>query len=100
MTKGTVCWLSIRLMLHTSIIVNRSLLVYEKLYDEMLAAIVIFMTLPCPYFVFIDTSLSDHVDMLFNIGFSLEDKRGLSLGELIRPFCIMISYCYLYYLYA
>ena len=46
-------------------------------------------------FYFIDTSLSNHVDMLFNFGFSLENKRGLSLGELIRPFCIMISYCYL-----
>ena len=29
------------------------------------------------------------------IGFSLEDKRGLSLGELIRPFCIMLLYRYL-----
>ena len=27
--------------------------------------------------------------------FSLEDKRGLSLGELIRPFCIMLSCWYL-----
>ena len=26
---------------------------------------------------------------------SLEDKRGLSLGELIRPFCIMLLYQYL-----
>ena len=26
---------------------------------------------------------------------SLEDKRGLSLGELIRPFCIMLLYRYL-----
>lgn len=25
----------------------------------------------------------------------LEDKRGLSLGELIRPFCIMLLYQYL-----
>ena len=31
----------------------------------------------------------------FQYRLSLEDKRGLSLGELIRPFCIMISYCYL-----
>ena len=46
-------------------------------------------------FCFIDTSVSKHVGMFFYIGFSLEDKRGLSLGELIRPFFIMFIYCYL-----
>ena len=49
----------------------------------------------CPYFIFIDTSISKHVDIFFDFGFSLEDKRGLSLGELIRPFCIMLLYQYL-----
>ena len=44
----------------------------------------------CPYFIFIDTSISKHVDIFFDFGFSLEDKRGLTLGELIRPFCIML----------
>ena len=29
---------------------------------------------------------------VFQFWFSLEDKRGLSLGELIRPFCIMLLY--------
>ena len=57
--------------------------------------IIMNMMLLCPYFVFIDTSLSKHVDMFFDFGFSLEDKRGLSLGELIRPFCIMLLYLYL-----
>ena len=46
-------------------------------------------------FYFIDTSISKHVDILFDVGFSLEEKRGLSLGELIRPFCIMLLYQYL-----
>ena len=49
----------------------------------------------CPYFIFIDTFISKHVDIFFDFGFSLEDKRGLSLGELIRPFCIMLLYQYL-----
>ena len=49
----------------------------------------------CPYFIFIGTSISKHVDIYFDFGFSLEDKRGLSLGELIRPFCIMLLYRYL-----
>ena len=49
----------------------------------------------CPYFIFIDTSISKHVDIFFDFDFSLEDKRGLSLGELIRPFCIMLLYQYL-----
>ena len=49
----------------------------------------------CPYFIFIDTFISKHVDIFFDFDFSLEDKRGLSLGELIRPFCIMLLYRYL-----
>ena len=49
----------------------------------------------CPYFIFINTSISKQVDIFFDFGFSLEDKRGLSLGELIRPFCIMLLYRYL-----
>ena len=32
---------------------------------------------------------------VFQFRFSLEDKRGLSLGELIRPFCIILLYRYL-----
>ena len=66
-----------------------------KLCDKVCCCYIISMMLLCPYFVFIDTSLSKHVGMFFDIGLSLENKRGLSLGELIRPFCIMFSYCYL-----
>ena len=64
---------------------------------NFVVVIIINMMLLCSYFVFIDTSLSlsKHVDMFLDIGFSLEDKGGLSLGELIGPFCIMISYYYL-----
>ena len=46
-------------------------------------------------FYFIDTSISKHVDIFIVIGFSLEDKRSLNLGELICPFCIMLLYRYL-----
>lgn len=31
----------------------------------------------------------------YRVRYSLERKQDLSLGELIRPFCIMFSYCYL-----
>ena len=55
----------------------------------------IIMMPSCPYFIFIDTSISKHVDIFIVIGFSLEDKRGLSLGELIRPFCMMLLCQYL-----
>ena len=51
----------------------------------------------CPYFIFIDASTSKHEDIFVVIGFSLEEKRGLTLGELIRPFCIMLLYRYLLY---
>ena len=43
-------------------------------------------------FCFIDTSLSKHVVMIIDFGFLLEGKRGLSLGELIRPICITVIY--------
>ena len=75
MTKSIVCLLSIGFMLHTSIIVNRSLLDYDKLYDEMLASIMIFMMLPCPYFVFIDTSLSNYVVIILEFGFRLRTSE-------------------------
>ena len=52
------------------------------------------MTPSCLYFIFIDTSISKHVDIFFDFGFRLR-KRGLRLGELIRPFCIMLLYQYL-----
>ena len=57
---------------------------------KFIDVIIICMMVLCPYFVFIDTSLKacGHV---FRFRFSLEDKQGLSLGELIRPFCIMFS---------
>ena len=76
---------------------NRLLLEHKKSYDHIYIC--------CCYkndhdalmsvFYFIDTSISKHVDIFFDFGFSLEDKRGLSLGELIRPFCIMLLYRYL-----
>ena len=55
----------------------------------------IIMMPSCPYFIFIDASTSKHEDIFIVIGLSLEEKRGLSLGELIRPFCIMILCQYL-----
>ena len=48
----------------------------------------------CPYFV-LSTPSSLNMWTCFGSWFSLEDKRGLSLGELIRPFCIMLSCWYL-----
>ena len=55
----------------------------------------IIMMPSCPYFIFIDASTSKHEDIFIVIGFLLEDKQGLSLGGLIRPFCIMLLYRYL-----
>ena len=37
--------------------------------------VIISMMLLCPYFVFIDTSLSKLVDMLFDIGFHLRTSE-------------------------
>ena len=62
----------------------------------MYVAIMRIIMIPsCLYFIFIDASTSKHEDIFIVVGFSLEDKRGLNLGELIRPFCIMLLYQYL-----
>ena len=96
MTEIIVCWFSMKFWF-ILYIVNRLLLEHKKSYDNI--------HICCCYkndhdalmsvFYFIDTSISKHVDIFFDFGFSLEDKRGLSLGELIRPFCIMLLYRYL-----
>ena len=48
----------------------------------------------CPYFI-LSTPLSLNMWTYFRYRLPLQDKRGLSLGELIRPFCIMLLYRYL-----
>ena len=62
----------------------------------MYVAVIRMIMMPsCPYFIFVDTSISKHVDIFFDFRLPIEDKRGLSLGELIRPFCIILLYQYL-----
>ena len=73
---------------------------YFSIRDHMtifiyVAVIIMIMMPSCPYFIFIDTSITKHVDIFFDFRLPLEDKRGLSLGVLIRPFCIMLLYQYL-----
>ena len=80
LTLWIVCYLSIRNHMIKSIYV---------------AVIRMIMMPSCPYFIFIDTSVSKHVYIFFGFRLPLEDKRGLSLGELICPFCIMLLYQYL-----
>ena len=54
----------------------------------------IIMMPSCPYFI-LSTPLPLTCGHIYRYWLSLEDKRGLSLGELIRPFCIMLLYQYL-----
>ena len=72
-------------------------LALEIIWQRIIWVVVLRMIMmpSCPYFIFINTSISKHVDIFFDFSFSLEYKRGLSLGELIRPFCIMLLYRYL-----
>ena len=58
------------------------------------AVIRMIMMPSCPYFI-LSTPLSLTCGHIFRFRLPLEDKRGLSLGELIRPFCIMLLYRYL-----
>ena len=43
--------------------------------------IIIYMMLLSPYFVFIDTSLSKHVDMLFDFGFRSRTSEVQAWGS-------------------
>ena len=62
---------------------NRLLVCHKKSYNIFIYVVVIRMIMmpSCPYFIFIDASTSKHEDIFIVIGFSLEDKRGLSLGS-------------------
>ena len=47
---------------------------------NFVVVIIINMMLLCPYFVFIDTSLSKHVDMFFDFGFFALGQARSKLG--------------------
>ena len=73
LTENIICWFLIEFLLYTSI-VWWTITYWWEVYDKspmfnFVAAIIINMMLLCPYFVFIDTSLSKHVDMFFDFGF-------------------------------
>ena len=97
MTEVIVCWFSMKFMIHTfASWIDHHLNINNHMTISIYVAVMRIIMMPsCPYFIFIDASTSKHEDIFIVIGFSLEDKRGLSLGELIRPFCIMLLYRYL-----
>ena len=80
-------------------LVDHNLNISNHMTKSIYVAVMRIIMMPsCPYFIFIDASTSKHEDIFIVIGFSLEDKQGLSLGELICPFCIMLLYrCLLHY---
>ena len=87
----------IRFMIYTfALWIDNHFNISNQMTKSIYVAVIRIIMMPsCPYFIFIDASTSKHEDIFIVIGFSLEDKRGLSLGELIRPFCIMLLYQYL-----
>ena len=98
MTEIIVCRSPIRFMIYTfALWIDHHLNMSNRMTKSIYVAVMRIIMMPsCPYFIFIDASTSKHGDIFIVIGFSLEDKRGLSLGELIRPFCIMLLYRYLF----
>ena len=79
LTENIVCWFLIEFLLYTSIVwwsVTYSWEVYDKsLMFKFVVVIIINMMLLCLYFVFIDTSISKHVDMFFDFGFCLRTSK-------------------------
>ena len=97
MTEVIICWCSIRFLIHAlALWKDHHLNMGNHMTKSIYVVVMRIIMMPsCPYFIFINASTSKHGDIFIVIGFSLEDKRGLSLGELIRPFCIMLLYQYL-----
>ena len=77
--ENIVCRFLIEFFLYTLIVwwtINYSWEVYDKSpMLKFVVVIIINMMLLCPYFVFIDTSLSKHVDMFFDFGFRLRTSE-------------------------
>ena len=65
-------------------VVMNCYLIMRTFMIKFIIVIIMIMMLLC--LVFIDTSLSLNMWTLFFYRLSLDDKQGLSLGELIRPF--------------
>ena len=96
MTEVIVCWFSIRLLIHTfALWIDHHLNISNHMTKPIYVAVIRMIMMPsCPYFI-LSTPLSLNMWTYFGYRLPLEDKRGLSLGELIRPFCIMLLYWYL-----
>ena len=103
MTEGIICWCSIRFLIHTLALWKDHHLNISNHMKKFIYVVVIriIMMPSCPYFIFIDASTSKHEDIFIVIGFSLEDKWGLSLGSwyvhfascfYIDIYCIMDCY--------
>ena len=97
MTEIIVCRSPIWFMIYTfALWIDHHLNISNHMTKSIYVAVMEIIMMPsCSYFIFIDASTSKREDIFIVIGFSLEDKQGLSLGELIRPFCIMLLYRYL-----
>ena len=68
----------------------------DHMTKSIYVAVIRMIMMPsCPYFIFIDTSISKTCGHIFRYRLPLENKQVLSLGELIRPLCIMLLYRYL-----
>ena len=83
LTEDIVCWFLIEFLLYTLIVwwtVTYSWEVYDASYMfNFVVVIIINMMLLCPYFVFIDTSLSKHV-VMFSISVFAWGQARSKLG--------------------
>ena len=78
--------------LYFDVVMNCNFLM-RSFMTKFIVVIIISMMPLCPYFVFYrHLSLNLNMWAWFSISALLEDKRGLSLGELICSYCIMFSY--------
>ena len=75
----------------SSYVFNLSLMIYIMGFVNIDGSYDVSMSVFC-YYRHLSLKACGHD---FRFWFSLEDKRGLSLGELICPFSIMVTYCYL-----
>ena len=87
MTEIIVCYFSMKFLIHTlALLKDHHLNMSNHMTKSIYVAVMKIIMMPsCPYFIFIDASLSKHVDMFFDFGSRLSSSE--------EPITINMSSC-------
>ena len=96
MTEGIISWCSIRFLIHTlALWKDHHFNISNHMTKFIYVAVMRIIMMPsCPYFI-LSTSLPLNVWTYLSLSASAWGQARSKLGELIRPFCIILLYRYL-----